>query len=81
MDLNSGYLFELFVIINELPLKTLEKINNSEVEIIKFLSRRQNSKLTLVDVVKKYCAKSSLKTLSNIFKLLTRLYYQHLFLQ
>eukprot|EP01080_Neovahlkampfia_damariscottae_P008250 gene8250-74_t len=81
LDKKSGYLFELFVIINELPLKTIKKIKDSELEIIKFLSRRENSKLTLVDAVKQYCVESSLKKLSLIFKLLTRFYYQHLFLQ
>jgi len=71
LDKNSGYLFEVQLLLTEMPIGIKKRS-----EVIKFLFRRANSKYVLVKKIKKYIeTRESLAEVTSIFSLIN-VYYQ-----
>ncbi len=76
IDLKHGLIFQLQLDIELMPLSIRNKL-----DMIKFLSRRTNSKMVLLKRVKSFITdhKESLRSISSIFNLVNRYYENMLF--
>lgn len=77
MDLECGFVFELNVFLTDFPLRLkMHSQEESDIELIRFFSRRIGGKWKLIETIRNYCCVKPLTTCMSMFKFICRVYLE-----
>ena len=75
LDTDSGFIFELHLLLNAFPFRAKLK-KETDLEHVKFLSRRIGGKWKLLETVRNFCVEKPLICSIEIFQFICRVYLQ-----